>query len=258
MKNLQQEHIEITQEVKKAIENLKIVFPAQYGKLYYEASLARHIELKPDELLTHEMLDEKIVRHIITLSDCADQAITAIETENKTILASVLQETKKLQQEIQELQKLVYEDSLTKSYNRKWFDDTILEDNKLSIRESGTIVMVDLNKFKEVNDTYGHVVGDKVLIHVAVKLKECGGRVVRYGGDEFLVIFDSKITSSEIQQKIENVLRYFDKIHFKVDDASFKISFAYGMAPFTRGADINRVIEAADKSMYKDKKKKKK
>lgn len=257
MKNLQQEHIEITQEVKKAIENLKIVFPAHYGKLYYEASLARHIELKPDELLTHEMLDEKIVRHIITLSDCADQAIVAIETENKTVLASVLEETKKLQQEIQELQKLVYEDSLTKSYNRKWFDDTVLEDNKLSIRESGTIVMVDLNKFKEVNDTYGHIVGDKVLIHVAVKLKECGGRVVRYGGDEFLVIFDSKITSTEIQQKIESVLHYFEKIHFKVDEASFKISFAYGMAPFTRGADITHVIEAADKSMYKNKKSKK-
>ncbi|MBD3807005.1 hypothetical protein [Sulfuricurvum sp.] len=105
MKNLQQEHIEITQEVKKEIENLKIVFPAHYGKLYYEASLAHHIELKPDELLTHEMLDEKIVRHIITLSDYADQAIATIETENKTILTSVLEEIKQLQEEIQELQK---------------------------------------------------------------------------------------------------------------------------------------------------------
>ena len=256
MEDLQQEHIKITEEVKQAIKNLKIVFPAQYGKLYYEASLAHHIELKPNELLTHEMLDEKIVRHIITLSDCADQAIGAIETENKTILAYVLKETKKLQLEIQELQKLVYEDSLTKSYNRKWFDDSVLEHNKLSIRESGTIVMIDLNKFKEINDTYGHIVGDKVLIHVAVKLKESGGRVVRYGGDEFLVIFDIKISSAEIEQKIEKILHYFEKIHFKVDEHSFKISFAYGLAPFTRGADIMHVIEAADKSMYQHKKRK--
>lgn len=254
MEDLQKEHIEITQEVKKAIENQKIVFPAQYGKLYYEASLAHHIELKPDELLTHEMLDEKIVRHIITLSDCADQAISAIETENKAILAAVLKETKKLQLEIQDLQKLVYEDSLTKCYNRKWFDDTVLEHDKLAIRDSGTIVMVDLNKFKAINDTYGHIVGDKVLIHVTVKLKESGGRVVRYGGDEFIVIFDAKISHVEIKEKMENILRYFEKIHFKVDEYSFKISFAYGMAPFTRGADIRHVIEAADKSMYKHKK----
>jgi len=255
MADLHQEHIEITNHVKQTIQNLPIVFPSQYGKLYYEASQSRGIELKADELLTYEMLDEKIVRHIITLADCADHAITAIETQNKTLLATILAETKKLQQEIQELQKIVYEDGLTKSYNRKWFDDTILNQDKISLRDSGTIVMVDLNKFKEINDNYGHIVGDKVLIHVTVKLKESGGRVVRYGGDEFIVIFDAKISTIEIGEKMENILHYFDKIHFKVDNNSFKISFAYGMAPFTRGADIAHVIAAADKSMYKHKKK---
>jgi len=253
MKNLHEEHIEITAEVKATIDKMKIVFPSLYGKLYSEKARARDIELKPNELLTNEMLDEKIVRHIITLSNCADQAIEAIETQNKIILATVLAETKKLQEEIQELQKFVYEDSLTKSYNRKWFDDTILEQDHLSLRETGTIVMVDLNKFKEINDSFGHIVGDKVLIHVALKLKESGGRVVRYGGDEFIVIFDSKVSTVEIREKLDKLLAYFEKIHFKVEENSFKISFAYGMAPFTRGADIVHVIEAADKAMYKHK-----
>ncbi|AFV97746.1 MULTISPECIES: GGDEF domain-containing protein [unclassified Sulfuricurvum] len=254
MADLHQEHIEITNQVKQAIHNVPIVFPAQYGKLYYEASQSRDIHLKPDELLTYEMLDEKIVRHIITLSECADHAITAIETEDKSLLTSILEKTKQLQQEIQELQKIVYEDGLTKSYNRKWFDDTILTQDKLSLRDSGTIVMIDLNKFKEINDTYGHLVGDKVLIHVTAKLKESGGRVVRYGGDEFIVVFDAKVSTSDIKAKIENILRYFEKIHFKVEDKSFKVSFAYGMAPFTRGADVLHVVEAADKSMYRHKK----
>lgn len=253
MKNLQEEHIEITNEVKQAIQHLKIVFPAHYGKLYYEAAHTRDIELKPDELLTREMLDEKIVRHIITLADCADQAIIAIESKNKAILNTILLETKKLQEEIQELQKVVYEDSLTKSYNRKWFDDTILDHDKLSLRESGTIVMVDLNKFKEINDNFGHNVGDQVLIHVTAKLKESNGRVVRYGGDEFIVIFDAHSTSLEIKEKMETILRYFEKVHFKFEKESFKISFAYGLAPFTRGADILHVVESADKSMYKHK-----
>ena len=254
MADLHQEHIEITNQVKQAIHNVPIVFPAQYGKLYYEASQSRDIHLKPDELLTYEMLDEKIVRNIITLSECADHAITAIETEDKSLLTSILEKTKQLQQEIQELQKIVYEDGLTKSYNRKWFDDTILTQDKLSLRDSGTIVMIDLNKFKEINDTYGHLVGDKVLIHVTAKLKESGGRVVRYGGDEFIVVFDAKVSTSAIKAKIENILRYFEKIHFKVEDKSFKVSFAYGMAPFTRGADVLHVVEAADKSMYRHKK----
>jgi diguanylate cyclase (GGDEF)-like protein len=253
MKSLQQEHIDITNEVKDTIKDIKIVFPALYGKLYQEIAHARDVELQPDELLTREMLDEKIVRHIITLSDCADQAIMAIETENKAILETVLAETKKLQKEIQDLQKIVYEDGLTKSYNRKWFEDTILEHNNISLRENGTIVLIDLNKFKDINDTYGHIIGDKVLIHLTVKLKETGGRVVRYGGDEFIVIFDSHVNSSQIKDKMEKLLAYFEKIHFKVENQSFKISFAYGLAPFTRGADISSVIDIADRSMYKHK-----
>ncbi|MDD2837418.1 GGDEF domain-containing protein [Sulfuricurvum sp.] len=254
MKNLHEEHIEITREVKEAIKGIKVVFPAYYGKLYSEKAHLRDIELKPDELLTNEMLDEKIVRHIITLSNCADQAILAIETQDKMILQAVLSETRKLQEEIQELQKFVYEDSLTKSYNRKWFEDTVLEHDHITLRESGTIAMVDLNKFKEINDTYGHIVGDKVLIHIALKLKETGGRVVRYGGDEFLIIFDAGTSSRDIDLKLSKLLQYFDKIHFKVEKNSFKISFAYGIASFTRGADIPHVIEAADKAMYKHKK----
>lgn len=254
MKDLYLEHIEITSEVKQSIEKKKVVFPAQYGKLYRDIADQHGIELKPDELLTSEMLDEKMVRHIITLSDCADRAIDAMETHNKTALQAIMEETKKLREEIHQLQKMVYEDGLTKSYNRKWFDDTILNNDKLSIRGRGTIVMIDLNKFKEVNDTYGHVVGDKVLVHVALKLKESGGRVVRYGGDEFIIIFDSIVSQAEVEAKIHKILHYFEKIHFKFEEHSFKIDFAYGMSPFSEGDEIAEVIEIADKAMYQNKK----
>jgi diguanylate cyclase (GGDEF)-like protein len=254
MKSLYDEHIEITHQVKQIIQNEKIVFPAQYGKLYNDLAHSHDIELKPDEFLTHEMLDDKMVRHVIMLTDCTDSAIVAIETQNKSLLESVLIETRKLQEEIHVLQKLVYEDSLTKSYNRKWFDDNILKIDNVSLRECGTLVMIDLNKFKEINDTYGHVVGDKVLVHVVLKLKESGGRVVRYGGDEFIVIFDIKITAEEIQAKIEKILTYFQKIHFKFGEHSFKVSFSYGMAPFKNDSILEKVIELADKAMYRHKK----
>lgn len=253
MKDLYHEHIDITNEVKHSIEKHKVVFPAYYGKLYHNIAAQHGIELKPDELLTREMLDEQMVRHVITLSECTDEAIGAIESENKDLLRIILIKTKHLQEEINELQKIVYEDSLTKSYNRKWFEDTILGQDKFHVRGSGSIVMVDLNKFKEINDTYGHVIGDKVLVHLALKLKESGGRVVRYGGDEFIVIFDAKFSNQQIETKIEKVLEYFQKIHFKIEENSFKISFAYGMASFTQGSILNNVIEAADKAMYHNK-----
>lgn len=251
MKDLYLEHIDITAEVKNTIASMKVVFPAIYGKLYTQMAHERNIDLSPEELLTSEMLDERMVRHVISLAECTDQAIIAIERQDKSQLENILNETKILRQEIQELQKIVYEDYLTKSYNRKWFDDTILNHNKIAIRGEGTIVMVDMNKFKEINDTYGHMVGDKVLIHVAEKLKQSGARVVRYGGDEFLLIFDSTVSFNEIEQKMELILKHFQKILFKFDDQSFKISFAYGISPFQHGSDIRAVIERADKSMYR-------
>lgn len=128
-----------------------------------------------------------------------------------------------------------------------------MEANKLSLRDSGTIVIIDLNHFKTINDTYGHIIGDKVLVHVTLKLKESGGRVVRYGGDEFLVIFDISITEEQIRGKIENVLNYFQKVHFKVETNNFKISFAYGLAQFDQGSILNDVLDTADKAMYRNK-----
>jgi diguanylate cyclase len=256
MSDLYKEHVDITYEVKTAIEKMKVVFPADYGKLYQQTAQLHHIELKPEQMLNSEMLDEKMVRHLVTLAKCTDDAINAIESEDKQGLKLILIRTRSLQEEIHELQKIVYEDTLTKSYNRKWFEDTLCNGDRLSIRGSGTMVMVDLNKFKEINDNYGHIVGDKILIRVAEKLKESGGRVVRYGGDEFILIFDSKFKTQEVKTKIEEVLRYFSKIHFKIEEKEFQISFSYGMAPFTSGALVEHVIEAADRAMYQDKSRK--
>lgn len=253
MGDLYKEHIDITNEVKESIQKIKIVFPAEYNRIYTEKARSHNVELKPNQVLSSEMLDEKMVRHLITLSKCTDEAIHAIETEDKEILKAVLKQTQALQEEIHELQNIVYEDGLTKSYNRKWFEDTLCDVDHISIRDSGTLVMVDLNKFKQINDTYGHVVGDKVLIHIAFKLKESGGRVVRYGGDEFLLIFDAKVSQKDIRTKMEAILEYCNHIHFKVEQNEFKINFAYGMAPFTNGTNIDTIIQAADQAMYKNK-----
>lgn len=254
MRDLHEEHIHITNEVKHIIEPLKIVFPAYYSQIYTQIAHSRNIELAPEELLNHEMLDEKIVRHILTLSEYVSEAIEAMKKEDKELLQSLLFKTKQLEAEIQELQKIIYEDTLTQTYNRKWFEDKLLDNSKIKLRDSGTLVMIDLNRFKEINDTHGHIVGDKVLSLIAHKLRETKGRVVRYGGDEFIVIFDHKISTSDIKATIESILVYFQKIHLKVGEHSFKIDFAYGMAPFTRDADVSAVIETADKAMYKHKK----
>lgn len=256
MKKIQTQHIIITKNVKEKIQSLEIVLPSYYAKIYDEEARVHNMELNPDELLDSELLSEKVVHHIISLTSCTERAIEAIESEDKKTLHSVLAETKALRSEIDELRKIVYEDTLTKSYNRKWFEDLYLHSDKNTLREEGILVMVDLNKFKQINDTFGHIVGDKVLTHIALKLKESGGEVVRYGGDEFMIIYTISESLSSIKEKIEMMIQKCDNTSFKVDQRSFKISFAYGITPFKRGAILSEIIEMADKEMYRHKKSK--
>lgn len=252
MNDLYEEHVIITAEIKKEIEPLKVLFPAQYGHIYSLLAKKYELELKPEQILNPEMLDEGMLRHIMTLTACTDTAIEAIEAHDTAKLKNILCEAKKLREEIQELRKVVYEDSLTHVYNRKWFDDILLESDGITMQKEGILVMVDLNKFKRINDVYGHITGDKVLILIAQKLKSTGGDVIRYGGDEFVILF--RHDEKNVEEKIENILNYFQHTHFKVEGDSFKIGFAYGIAPFLKGANRNRVIEKADEAMYRHKK----
>ena len=70
MSDLYKEHIDITNEVKESIQKLKVVFPVEYNRIYAEKARLHNIELKPNQLINSEMLDEKMVRHLLTLSTC--------------------------------------------------------------------------------------------------------------------------------------------------------------------------------------------
>lgn len=253
MQQTNKNHIIITELVKNRIKLQKVVLPASYAKIYTEEALSLNINLQINELLDPEMLGDKVVHHVVSLTSCTQKAINAIETEDKTALSEVLEETKALHLEIEELRKMVYEDALTKSYNRKWFEDTYLQSDKLTTIEDGTIVVIDLNKFKYINDTFGHNIGDKVLTHVAHKLKESGGDVIRYGGDEFLVLFKQVESPIIVEKKFETMISKCDKTTFKFENHNFKISFAYGVTSFQKGSSISSVIEIADKKMYANK-----
>lgn len=92
-----------------------------------------------------------------------------------------------LEKEIARLRSLAYCDQLTNCYNRNW-----LEENREKLNFSKKfIAIVDINNLKDINDTEGHMKGDKFICQIADKLKTFGD-VVRLGGDEFLVIMDNR------------------------------------------------------------------
>lgn len=140
-----------------------------------------------------------------------------------------------------------YRDSLTKTYSRAY-----LESFKPNLEKSKGIAVVDIDEFKSINDTYGHIVGDAALKHISRVIKKCIRKedvLIRYGGDEFLLVFDN-ITEEDFFNKLKNIKQ---EVHNSVLDEypdvahDISIGGAYGVYPF------EKAVDAADKAMYKDK-----
>ena len=253
----------ITNETKNSIGNLDIVTPTIYASLFSKYASKNNTTLDNEENIVNHFLDEKISqltdmqnktsKNVQKLSDNTDKALSAIKDKDETLLNEVLQEAQSLRLEIEKLKKSVYKDELTHVYNRKWLYDNMLDEEGLCFKCSGALAMVDLNYFKEINDTYGHTIGDKVLIFIANQLKKTKDSVIRYGGDEFIIIFCEGTAQETALSKLNFIRDDILHKHMKVKDASFKVSFSLGTQEFKKGDSLINTVEKADKNMYLDK-----
>jgi diguanylate cyclase (GGDEF)-like protein len=150
---------------------------------------------------------------------------------------------------------LIFIDPLTEVNNRAYLN--IIKTKIKKISGPATILMIDIDNFKKINDTFGHVVGDKVLKKLAQTLRKnvkIPDEVIRYGGEEFLIIAyrcdleEGKSLAERLRRKIEDIK--FNKICPK-----FKITVSIGLSIYEPQEDLLTAIEKADKAMYKAKQK---
>jgi diguanylate cyclase (GGDEF)-like protein len=120
------------------------------------------------------------------------------------------------------------------------------------------MVFIYLNKFKSINDTYGHLIGDKVLKYFSKQIqKELRKEdlLFRYAGDEFIILFENS-NKKIILDKMLNIQKKYNNIKFKVNNKiKIDISFSFGMAKFKKNDIAKKIIKKADENMYKNKKK---
>ncbi|WP_080800579.1 transporter substrate-binding domain-containing diguanylate cyclase [Arabiibacter massiliensis] len=117
----------------------------------------------------------------------------------------------------------------------------------------GALVMVDIDRFKEVNDTYGHLVGDHVLVGVARVLRESfrvGDVVGRLGGDEFMVYMD-RVDASLAEAKCESVRHSVERHAF--DGTDCQVTISTGCALSERGESFEDLYRRADEALYEAK-----
>ena len=138
-------------------------------------------------------------------------------------------------------------DELTKLYNRYGLNRNI--NNKQFEGIDSYLLMVDIDDFKKINDTYGHAEGDVVLIKLADTLKSCLGdeNVARIGGEEFVGFIEKDETT--INSKLDNILKEVYKI--KVDNKPLTVSI--GVSLLNHDSIFNDSKDCADKALYKAK-----
>ena len=146
-------------------------------------------------------------------------------------------------------------DSLTGVYNRNYLEKR-LEEELAQARRKGrpfSLVLVDTHGLKEINDRYGHVVGDEALKAVARLLRDnlrASDEVVRYGGDEFVLLL-SETLPQEAERAMSRLMGVFSQSRFSAQGGDYPLpAFGYGVATFPQdGEGPVQLLSAADQAL---------
>ena len=185
-------------------------------------------------------------------------AFTKVDIELAEILAGHLtEEIQRIRLE-EELRQQAIRDPLTDLYNRRYFNETLPKEVEKCKRYDKHLafLMVDVNRFKEINDRYSHQVGDQVLQNVARLLEEnvrSADTVVRYGGDEFLIMMPETNGGVETTTaRLEEKLNRWNQNSSLLD---FPLTLAIGVSHWSphQDRDVEEALKEADRKMYEDK-----
>jgi diguanylate cyclase (GGDEF)-like protein len=155
------------------------------------------------------------------------------------------------------LEKIATTDTLTGLINRQAFDILFSEYLNYAIRSNATLsaVMFDIDHFKQINDRYGHLTGDRVIKQVAEIARNSVRRhdfIARWGGEEFMVLLkDCEIAQAEIvAEKIRSAIANHD---FKLDENNSVVTISAGVANYTADETAESFFTRIDKALYQAK-----
>lgn len=146
-------------------------------------------------------------------------------------------------------------DQLTNLYNR-YAIRAIIENEISKPNNNFSIAIIDLDFFKKINDTYGHNVGDEILIILSKILKKYaknGINVSRWGGEEFLMVAPSDISYKKFISILEHMRKYIEQTSFKTENNEIKFTVSIGSANYKENIRIEDFIKIADDNLYKAK-----
>ena len=162
-----------------------------------------------------------------------------------------------LREKTRQLKQLAYRDSLTNALNRRAFQDHFRNIEKMAVRmqtdhKNQFLIAADIDHFKAVNDSFGHDVGDKVLV-AFIALVEANIRpldnVYRFGGEEFMILLQDCDSDIAIK-RIEQIMRLLNDGGLKVEELDHPVTCSFGITPILVTDTMDSVCIRADEALY--------
>ncbi len=186
------------------------------------------------------------------------EGLDELARESISLMGLLVAAALERQRTAERIEQLAFTDSLTELPNRVLFADRIEQAFGAAKRygRGFAVMYLDLDHFKAINDTYGHMVGDEVLVHVARRLRALlreSDTIARFGGDEFVIlqpVVDAATDAADLARKILVALEE----PILVDGVSHRVATSIGIALFPEhSTEIERLMELADAALYRAK-----
>lgn len=218
---------------------------------------------KLDTFFKLEFKDKKVFL-IITTPVVRDEKIYILQvikdiSFNAKVSEAVANGGKPIEKFILEFNSEIFIDSLTKVYNKRYIDRNLPLDIAKNNRECKdlSIIMTDVDYFKNINDVYGHLAGDKVLKEFSALVKKSIRKqsdwIARFGGEEFLIVLNNTDIKGacKVGDKIKKML---EKTTFEYEGNKIKVSASFGVYQLkNKKENKDSIIAKADKALYKAK-----
>lgn len=226
----------------KVFDNISDKEKAAISNSWFAIQISNGIDLKTILIFALPILSFFII--IITIVIRFNRALKIEITNRKNVEA--------------ELKHLAQHDPLTQLANKRLFEQLSSVALNLARRskKQQALMFIDIDGFKPVNDSFGHVAGDKLLIDIAARLNQSvrhSDIVARVGGDEFVIHLANECDRKDAQIIASKILAALE-VSFELEQGIAKISASIGIAIFpTDGDNVNELLHSADKAMYKAK-----
>jgi len=226
--------------------------------------LIRHYRIKYQKMLQRLKFEkrnnrraEKTMKTLAKEQEDSQDLLEERVQERTLELNIALQELESANQELERKNVL---DELTGLHNRRFYDQKILAEYRRSRRNltALSLVLIDVDHFKSVNDNHGHLAGDQCLIwlstHIKQSLKRSADKAFRYGGEEFCLILPNTDTEGALLLA-EQLRILISEQAFQFQDTKIPLTISCGICTYQQQADIGpeQIFSGADKALYQAK-----